>query len=168
MPSEAPVPEPRRANGKHDAMPSGMGCARKPSSKISKISRTTERSRRPSLRIMTPRRRSSGAGAAVGIAAVASAARHSDRNRSASDPGRNLARAAGPNAMPTAAAPTLSYCRNRTVRFIRRRFERQRTGRPSSYAHPSYKPRHLVARLSALLPAARQPRHLRLRAARPL
>ena len=46
--------------------------------------------------------------------------------------------------------------------------ERQRTGRPSSYAHPSHQPRHLVARFSALLPAARQSRHWRLRAARPL
>ena len=54
MRSEALAPEPRRANGKRGETPSGMACAQKPSSTLSRISWTTERSRRPSLRITTP------------------------------------------------------------------------------------------------------------------
>jgi hypothetical protein len=58
-PSEAPVPTPRKANAASGAMPSGMGCARKPSSILSRTSRTTERSKRPSSRTTTPGPRSS-------------------------------------------------------------------------------------------------------------
>jgi len=53
MPSEALVPAPRRANASRGETRSCTGYARKPSSRLLRMSRTTERSKRRSSRIMT-------------------------------------------------------------------------------------------------------------------